>query len=114
MVDIDIIITILEKFGITVGFAYIFYLLLRIMINRSFVQSDAMMELAKGLIRDNIAAMGNMHEAIKQMNDGLIAHTNQKDKLIEAIEEQTETFVTQMKDCKNGRDKKLAEILRKQ
>ena len=77
------------------------------MMKRSYEQADAILDLARTTIQRNT-------EALEHMQDSLLRHMKQKDVLVEAIQDQTETFVAQMKDCKNGRDKKLAEILKKQ
>ena len=85
-----------------------------IVLARSFKQADEMVEMAKGIIKDNMNTMNNNTETLKRMNDALISHMEQKDKMIEAIHIQTGTLVTSMKDCRNGRDRQLKDILKKQ
>lgn len=106
--------TVLKEVGVAGAAFILVYILLKIMVQRSFVQSDALLDMAKGIIEKNTIAMQKVQDSLGQMQEVLIQHMQKVDKVTETTQERTETIVTKMQECKKNRDVQLKEILRKQ
>lgn len=109
--------TLIKDVGLgAAGIVALFYLL-RMVLSWSHAQSEKTLKLAEDIstriLQLSEKTISDNTRALERMQESLLEHMHQKESLIEAIQDQTDTFIGQMKECKNGRDKQLREILKK-
>lgn len=90
----------LERVGIGGTAFYLVYILLKHTQNRAFQQADAVLELARTTIQLNTESFAKNTEALNKMQECLIQHMQQKDKIFDIL-----------KECRKERNDKLKEIL---
>jgi len=96
--------SLIKEVGIGAVVIYFGYLLFQSVLHRLFAQADKILELAEGTIKENT-------KALQQMQEILLKNIHSKDSLVTAIENQTETFVEKLHECKKGRDAQLQKII---
>lgn len=107
--------TIIKEVGLGIaGLAALFYILTTVL-TWSHKQAEKTLKLAEDtserilkLAEDTIS---KNTQALQHMQELLIQNMKSKDNLVDAIENQTSTFVTKLEQCKRGRDAQLQKII---